>query len=493
MTLASYSQPKGLYPLCFTELWERFGFYAVQTILVLYMSRKMGLSDDRTFLLYGAFSSMIYLTPVLGGYIADRFMGFSQAVILGGFLFILGYSIMAIPSIQALFLGMSIVIVANGFFKPNVSSMVGELYTREDPRRDGGFTLFYMGINLGSLFPPLFAGPLVNNYGWGWGFFVAAIGLCIGLVIFFCCKKRLGRIGEVPAISPLYRGSKHKTLFYFLLGLGILAAIGILHVLFLYPTATDLFLIVVSLAILIAVLVFLFRERPEQRNKLLACLILIAISVGFWAVYTQIFTSMMLFADRNMSKHWLGIPIDAEFTQFFNPFFIILLGPVLGRFWVWLERRGKNPSTPAKFTYGLLFLSLGFLFLAAGVQFFHTEGITSPWWLVGSNFLLTIGELALSPIGLAMITRLAPHHLVGMMMGVWFLTQSAAFAIGGTLATWASAPKGAAPTQTIGIYSHAFFYYGLLTLLLASLSFFLIPLVKQLIGPVKGPTPTPKA
>jgi len=493
MSKVTYSQPKGLYPLSFTELWERFGFYAVQTILVLYMSRKMGLSDDQTFLLYGAFSSLIFLTPVLGGYIADRFMGFRQAVILGGFLFILGYSIMAIPSTQALFLGMSIVIVANGFFKPNVSSMVGELYDREDPRRDGGFTIFYMGINLGSLIPPLFAGPLVDHYGWNWGFFTAALGLVIGLIIFISCKKMLDRVGEVPAISPLYHSSKHKTLFYFLLSVGIVASIGLLHILFLFPKITDLFLIFASLAIMVFVLSYVFREKKEQRHKLIACLALIVISIGFWAVYTQTFTSLMLFADRNMRKEWLGFSIDAEFTQFFNPFFILLLGPFLSRLWVWLESKGKNPSTPAKFTFGLFFLSLGFLFLALGATLFSKNGITSPWWLVGSYFLQTIGELALSPIGLAMITRLAPHHLVGMMMGVWFLTQSAAFAIGGALATWASAPKDALPTQTIGIYSSAFFYYGLLTMFLAAISFFLIPSIRNLIGPVKGTPQTPKA
>jgi POT family proton-dependent oligopeptide transporter len=489
----SYSQPKGLSSLFFTELWERFGFYTIQTILVLYMSRKMGLSDERTFLLYGAFSSMIYLTPVIGGYLADRFMGFRQAIVLGGFLFVLGYAVMSIPSPQTLFLGMSIVIIANGFFKPSVSSMVGELYTREDPRRDGGFTIFYMGINIGSLIPPLFAGPLVDNYGWNWGFLVAALGLVIGMIVFLSSKKMLGRGGEVPAISPLHHGSKQKALFYSFLGIGILAVIGILHFLFLFPATTDIVLIIVSIAILIAVLFYLFREKKEQRHKLLACLILILISIGFWAVYTQTFTSLMLFADRNMGKHWLGIPIDAEFTQFFNPFFILLLSPFLSRFWIWLDDRGKNPSTPAKFTYGLLFLALGFLFLSGGTKFFSVDGVSSPWWLIGSYFLQTIGELALSPIGLAMVTRLAPHHLVGMMMGVWFLTQSSAFAIGGVLATWSSTPKGAEPIQTIGTYSNAFFYYGLLTLGLAAISYFLIPYVKNLIGTPPESIQTPKA
>jgi POT family proton-dependent oligopeptide transporter len=453
----------------------------------------MGLSDDQAFLLYGTFGSMIYLTPVIGGYLADRFMGFRQAIVLGGFLFVIGYAIMAIPSPQALFLGMSIVIIANGFFKTNVSSMVGELYAHDDPRRDGGFTIFYMGINIGSVLPPLFAGPLVDHYGWNWGFLAAAIGLVIGMIIFFSSKKLLARGGEIPAISSLHRNAARKTLFYSLLGIGILCLLGILHVLFLFPHTTDRVLIFVSILVLVGILFFLFRERKEQRRKLLACIILILITIGFWAIYTQTFTSLMLFADRNMSKHWLGIPIDAEFTQFFNPFFIILLSPIMSRFWLWLDARGQNPSTPAKFTYGFFFLALGFLFLAGGTRYFNHGGISSPWWLVGSYFLQTIGELLLSPIGLAMITRLAPHHLVGMMMGVWFLTQSAAFAIGGALATWSSAPKEAGPMQTIAVYSNAFFYFGLLSLAFGFVSYLLIPYIKNLIGSPIEPCKTPKS
>jgi len=473
-------QPKGLYPLFFTELWERFGFYTVQTILVLYMSHGMGLSDTQSYLLYGAFSSMLYLTPVIGGYLADRFIGFRQAIILGAILFIVGYGVMAIRSPQALFLGMSIVVVGNGLFKPNVSSIVGDLYTADDPRREGGFTLFYMGINIGSLIPPLFAGPLVDHFGWNWGFLVASVGVFVGLGTFLGYKSLLGRKGEMPAISPLHQGK--KGIFYTLLGIGILAAIGIFHILFMFPARSDYILIGASVGIIAGVLFYLFKERKEQQRKLLACLILILISVGFWAVYVQTFTSLMLFADRNMGHRLLGLPIDAEFTQFFNPFFIILLSPFLSRFWVWLDERGQNPSTPAKFTYGLFFMALGFLVLGLGVKMFNADGVSSPWWLALSYFLQTMGELVLSPIGLAMITRLAPHHLVGMMMGVWFLTQSAAFAIGGGLATWASVPEGTSVVEALGIYSNAFVYFGLLSLALAGVSLCLVPFVKNLIS-----------
>lgn len=483
-------QPKGLYPLFFTELWERFGFYLVQTILILYMAKGLAYSDERAYLLYGAFSSMLYLTPVIGGYLADRFLGFRKSIVLGATLFILGYALMGIPNTKALFLGLSIVAIGNGFFKPTVSSIVGDLYEENDPRRDGGFTIFYMGINIGALIPPLFAGALVAAYTWGSGFFLASLGMIISLVTFLWARARLGKVGEMPAASPLRRGKGKR--FFFLLGFGIFVAIAIFHFLFLYPKEADLILVVASLAIVATILFFLFKERLEQRRKLVACLILILISVGFWAIYNQTFTSLMLFADRNMSKEFLGFAIDAEFTQFFNPFFIIVLSPLLSWLWIRLDQKGMNPSTPMKFSLGIFFMACGFLFLWAGIHFFEAREQASPWWLIFSYFLQTIGELLLSPIGLAMVTRLAPRHLVGMMMGVWFLTQSAAFAIGGVLATLSNVPKGTSSVASLAIYSHAFLIYGLISLALAAASFALVPYLRRLIGVPSIPLHTPK-
>jgi proton-dependent oligopeptide transporter, POT family len=214
---------------------------------------------------------------------------------------------------------------------------------------------------------------------------------------------------------------------------------------------------------------------------MIVALMLTLISVGFWAIYNQTFTSLMLFAERNMSKHWLGFPIDAEFTQFFNPFFIIVLSPILSQLWIYLDQKKLNPSTPAKFAFGVLFMALGFFFLDIGSRFFGEVGITSAWWLVGSYFLQTIGELLISPIGLAMITELSPPHLVGMMMGVWFLTQSAAYAIGSLLSTLADVPDKLSAQDSLEIYSKAFFEYGLLALALALATFLLIPFMKKLL------------
>jgi proton-dependent oligopeptide transporter, POT family len=477
----SARQPRGLFLLFFTELWERFGFYTMQTIIVLYMTKSLLYGDDKTYLLYGAFSSLLYLTPVIGGYLADRFIGFRQAILIGGLLFVVGYLLTALHQEKAFFIGLSAIIVANGFFKPSVSSIVGELYQPNDPRRDGGFTIFYMGINVGSLIPPLITGVLVTKYGWHAGFLLAAVGMAIGMATFIGGKKRLGVAGDVPSISPLHENPSKKKIFNLFLGIGTLIAVFLVHLIFYIPREADIILIIASILIIFAVIYFLLKERPEQRRKMQACLILILISVLFWALYSQTFTSLMLFADRNMGKQFLGVTIDAEFTQFFNPFFIVILSPILSWLWVWLDRRNLNPSTPMKFSFAVLFMAFAFLFLGGAVAFFSKGGMSSPWWLAGNYFLQTIGELLLSPIGLAMVTRLAPKHLVGMMMGVWFLTQSAAFAIGSLLSTLADVPKEVPPELSIGIYSHAFYVFGILSMALAAVSFLLVPFLKRLI------------
>ena len=487
--MAQEKQPRGLYLLFFTELWEQFGFYTLQTIIILYMTKALLLTDNSAYLLYGTFSSMLYLTPVLGGYLADKYLGFQRAIIVGGALLTIGYLITALPGTKFFFLGLSVIIVANGLFKPNVSSIVGDLYRPNDPRRDGGFTLFYMGINLGSLMPPLFAGYLVTHYGWHSGFLAAACGMAIGLVTFLAGRSRLRSSGAMPPLSPL-QDRKGAVNFYALFSIGILGAILAMVFLFHFPGETTLLLAIASAIILLVVICCLLKEKRSSRNKMIACLILIVISVGFWAVYNQTFTSLMLYADRNMIPKFLGFTIDAEFTQFFNPFFIVLFSPLLSRLWIVLSRKKHNPSIPLKFSFGVLFMALGFFLLGCGGVYFGQNGQTSSYWLAGSYLLQTMGELLLSPIGLSMITVLSPKHLVGLMMGVWFLTQSAAFAIGGGLATLSSVPAKTPQTVSLAIYDKAFFIYGSLALAMAIVSFSLVPYLKRLIhGPDVVKTP----
>lgn len=472
------TQPKGLYLLVFTEMWERFGFYTLQTIVILYMTKALLMPDKQADLLYAAFSSLLYLTPMIGGYLADRYLGYQRAIILGGILFVIGYIVCAFHSESLFFIGLSIIICANGLFKPNVSSIVGELYHADDPRRDGGFTLFYMGINIGALIPPVIAGVLISHYGWHAGFILAASVMLIGQITFLMGRKYLGDAGLYPTAVNAKKNPGVR--FYVSLFVGIVTLIGLCKVAFHHPEITDYIIEAAAVVIVFVVIYFLRKEPKPQQKKMLASLVLILISVAFWSLYNQTFTSLMLFADRNMDKHILGIPLDAEATQFFNPFFIILLSPILSRLWIKMDRVSLNPSIQIKFSLGVLFMSTGFLLLAVGTYFFGNNGLTSPWWLCSSYLLQTVGELLISPIGLAMITVLCPRHLVGMMMGVWFFSQAASFAIGGMLANIAAVPAQLAATASLPIYSHAFIVYGGISLLMALLSFALIPFLNRM-------------
>lgn len=477
--MGSTKQPKGLYLLFFTELWERFGFYTLQTILILYMTKSLGLPDQQANLLYATFNSLLYLTPTLGGFLADRYLGFQRAITIGGMILIVAYCVAALPGSHWFFLGLSILVCGNGLFKPNVSSIVGELYTEHDARRDSGFTLFYMGINLGALVPPLIAGGLVLHYGWHAGFMVAAIGMVIGQLVFFFGKKQLGTAGKSPKHQPTMSFSRK---FYILLSSGIAIAILLCQLALCYPQTTNLLVECSAVAILGLLIFFLFKQSLADRKKMLASLILIIISVAFWALYNQTFCSMMLFADRHIDKHFLGMTLDAEATQFFNPFFILIFSPLLSRLWISMDNNGLNPSTQMKFTLGIFLMSIGYLTLSVGAHYFSHDGLVSPWWLCSSYLLQTIGELLISPIGLAMITVLCPKKLVGMMMGVWFFTQAAAFSIGGTLANIAAIPPHASIMESLAIYSHAFSIYGYISWAAAMISLALIPLLTRMIN-----------
>ncbi len=479
--MSLYKQPKGLYLLCATELWERFGFYTIQAILILYLTKALKYPDAKANLIYASYSALLYLTPLIGGFIADRFLGFQRAILIGGMVSVAGYLITAFPQEKIFFIGLSILICANGLFKPNVSAIVGDLYHEGDPKRDGGFTLFYMGINIGALIPPVIAGVLVLHYGWHTGFLLAAAGMIIGLVTFMVGKKKLTLTGAMPAASPAQPNHPRRWLFEGAFYLGFIILVALCDVAFAYPEATAYLVEIAGVALILVVMFLMFKEKVGDRKKIIAALILTVISVGFWSLYNQTFTSLTLFADRNMEQSFLGIPVNASTMQFFNPLFIIAISPMLSGFWVKLSRNNLNPSIPSKFTMGVLFVSLGFLILPVGLNLFPNGGMVSPWWLVISYLLQTIGELLLSPVGLAMITLLVPKSMVGLMMGVWFFSQAAAFSLGGILANLAAIPDNLTKLQSLAVYDHAFLIFGVLSLGLTAGSFVLIPFLKKLI------------
>ena len=475
-------QPKGLFTLCFTELWERFGYYLLTTILVLFLTQSAHLSEHDANLLYGAFAALLYVTPVIGGWLADKFLGFRQAVLIGAGALFIGYVLMIFSDMHLFILGLSFLIIGNGFLKPSVSSIVGDLYGQGEAKREGGFTLFYMGINIGSIIPPLIAGSVVLHWGWHYGFALAAAGMVICVLTFTLSSRVIWRVGNIPQGSPLKRGISAATWFNLKLYIGTLVCVGLIYVGVEHAQATTWVVIVAAIVFTLYVLRDLFKEDVAHRYAMIAALVLIVLSVGFWALYNQTFTSLMLFANRNMDKQLFYWHITPEFTQFYNGFFIIILSPFFNYLWMSLNKYKLNPSFPMKFALGILFMSLGFLLLTWGTAArFSEQGIISGWWLIGSYFLQTIGELCLSPIGLAMITMLAPKHLVGTMMGVWFFASAGAYAITGMLANWAVVPVHETLSHALAIYHHAFGLWTAMSFVLTIISFICYPFLKRMI------------
>ena len=361
MVQVKEKQPVGLYWLFMTELWERFGFYTIQIIAALYLTKGLGFDDDRAFLIIGGLNAMIYMTPVMGGMLADKIIGYQRAIMFGGSLLAVGYLIMAMPSESVFFLGAAIVILANGYFKPNVSSIVGDLYRKQDPRREGGFTIFYMGINVGALLPSLFIGWVVTQYGWHAGFFVATMGMVISLVTFLIGRHYIQDCGKIPMGSILLNAPMRVW--------GIIVAVTavavlLVFLLFFSPLMMNLVIIAISVIYVIYVLWITIKLERSDQARMLACLILILISIVFWMLYNQTFSSLMLFADRNMVQSFMGIPLTAENTQFFNPFFIIVFSPLIARLWIKLDQRSLNPSIAYKFSYSIVLYSINLKTLA---------------------------------------------------------------------------------------------------------------------------------
>ncbi|MCD6048175.1 MAG: dtpA 1 [Gammaproteobacteria bacterium] len=475
------NQPKGLFVLCFSEMWERFGNMTILTLMVLYLTKQLHYADHYAYLLSGAFSAFLYITPAVGGSLASRILGFQRAILIGGGLLAIGYFTIATTTQFAFFVGLSLLILGNGFFKPNVSSIVGELYAAGDSRRESGFTLFYMGINLGNLLPPIFIGKLVNAYGWHSGFVLAGVGMLISLAIFLSGRRYLDGVGEVPKHSILNQSPVERARFNLLFVLGIIISVFAVFGALKVPQLSNVILLICSVLIICYIVLTTFSLEKSERNGMLVCLILTVISVAFWAIYMQVFSSLLLFADRNMSMQFLGMTINAEMTPGFESFFVLVFAPVLSLLWPYLAKRGLNPSYSMKFAVSILGIALAQFVLAFGIKFFSHNGLTSPWWIVLTYFMLAVMELVLSPIGLAMVTALTPKKYIGLMMGVWFLALAAAFSVGGLLATIASVPPNSSVLASQDIYMHAFFKFGCIGLFFGLIALALVPKLKKMV------------
>lgn len=453
--------PKGLYVLFFAEMWERFSYYGMRALLVLYMTKQMLYGDAHAYSVYGAYTALVYTFPVIGGMLADRFLGNRNAVVLGGVLMALGHFAMAIPHETYFYLALSLLIVGNGFFKPNISSVVGKLYPEGDPRRDAGFTLFYLGINLGAFFSPLVCGLVGEMWGWHYGFGLAGVGMVIGLIVFLRGQRLLEGHGLAPNPAKL----KAKMLpgipnIYFLYFCCLAVVPGIAIVLNVHEYVGGI-LYVVGAVMILWLLVTAFRSDNVARDRLLALIILMFFHCVFWSFFEQAGSSLMLFAERNVDRMMFGWEMPSSISQSFNPLFIMILSPFLARFWMKLQEKKEQPSIAFKFVLGLLQLGLGFAAFVVGAKFAGDNALVGMVWLVLGYFFHTTGELCLSPIGLSAVTKLSPGKVVATVMGTWFLSIAFAQHIAGAIAKLTALPDTeagatASAAQSLLLYTDVF-------------------------------------
>jgi POT family proton-dependent oligopeptide transporter len=474
-------QPKAFYFIFFLELWERFGYYGMQALLVLYMSKVFLFSDDAAYETFAVFSALAYLTPMLGGYVGDQLLGYRRSLLLGGILLTIGYVLLAIPNDKNFFyLGLCMICVGNGLFKPNTNSLLGKVYGHNDPRLESGFTLFYMGINIGSLLAMSSVGYVQEAWGWPVAFGLSAVGLILGLSIFLTFAGIIKNVGSKPDLHPLNKSILPKFIP------GLLLTIGLVYVLLHEIVIAN---IVLSFADLIVAVIFaylLMRTQGEERRKLLASLILILLSITFFALYWQMPMSINLFTERNVEHQLFGFYIPTASFQSFNPFWIFILSPILSIAYQKTAVRGVNPSIPTKFALGLIMIGLSFLILKMSTFYADQASQVSSWWVILSYLLGALGELLVSAIGLAMITKLAPPRLLGFMMGTWFLGTAAGAAFGGQIAKLASIPEHLVdPSQSLNIYGNVFLQYGLFSIVIGIIALFFVNKICNLMGEKK--------
>jgi len=439
---AREKQPPGLFLLFGVEMWERFSYYGMRALLVLYLVDKahggMAWSKEASQKLYGWYGFLVYLLPVAGGYLADRVIGTHRAMLIGACIIASGHFCLAVPGQTTFFLGLGLIILGTGFFKANVSTMVGQLYREDDPRRDGGFTIFYMGINLGALLGPLVCGGLAASprFGWHWGFGAAGVGMVIGLVMYVVLKARY-----LPGI-----------------GLAPLA-----------KTASERAAPAVALT-------------GHQRQHVLALFVVFAFIIFFWAAFEQAGSSMNLFAAEHTRLTFGGFTAPAAWFQSVNPLVILIFAPIFAALWVRLAKRGRDPSTPTKMSIGLALVGVGFLLLVAGARFADAGALVSPAWLLGAYVLHTFGELCLSPIGLSLVSRLAPPKHTAVFMGLWFVATAFAEFLAGHLAAATEKVARGEVFHLFGGQADFFFIFVVSSLVAALALATLTPWLKRLMA-----------
>ena len=416
--------PKGLFVCFATEMWERFSYYGMRALLILYLTKHWEFTDATSYLIYGAYTSLVYIMPVFGGMLADQILGSKKAVTYGAILLVFGHLGMTVESNEQIFyLSLALIVSGVGFLKPNISTMVGALYEEGDPRRDSGFTIFYMGINIGAFTATLLCGYLGEEIGWAYGFGAAGIGMLLGLIIFLWGQKYLEGLAEPPSNKYMTKinGISYEHWAY------ISGVVMVLVTWFLVQNSQLVGQLLGGFGVIFIgawLLYALLKCAPEERDRLIVVGILILFSLIFWALFEQAGSSLNILTDRGVDRVIFGWEVPASMFQSLNAGFIFTIAPLFALLWIALAKRNMEPSTPIKFSIGIVLVGLGFLALVYGMN--SSEGLqTGVIWIVLIYLLHTLGELCLSPVGLSSVTKLSPQRIVGFMMGMWFFASAA--------------------------------------------------------------------
>ena len=496
---ALFGHPRGLGLLFVTEMWERFSYYGMRAILVLYLVNALKWDTAHAANLYGTYTMLVYLTPVIGGYLADRFIGTRRSLVIGSIIISLGHFTLAFPGMTAFYAGLGLIIIGTGFFKANVSTMVGEIYPRGDSRRDAGFTIFYIGVNTGAFLGPIVCGYLAQSpsYGWHWGFAAAGVGMVLGLIVYLWGREKylpgIGVSAEksgVMSAAATEAADSGNPVAHGAIGAVLGGAVGY------FLGSGSILGLLMGLVIGAALTVTVLGTQGEERKRVIALFIVVFFVIFFWAAYEQTGSSMNLFADKNTDLHAGSFNIPSSWFQSVNPFIIVTFAPIFAWMWTALGKAGKEPSTALKMVLGLALLATGFLFMVIGGARADTGVLVSPFWLVAAYAFHTWGELCLSPVGLSYVTKVAPVKFASLLMGVWFLANAAANKIAGSLAAFTPTP-GEAPQasasgiggmiQTWSATNHGFYMIFVVAgFAAAAIMLLFVPLLKRLTASVKA-------
>jgi POT family proton-dependent oligopeptide transporter len=505
--------PVGLYVCFFTEMWERFSFYGMKALLFLYLIKYHLFQDDNGYNLLGAYGGLVYAMPVIGGLLADRYLGMRKAVIFGGSLLVLGHLGMAFEghqatlvdgqvvrdekALQVFYFSLALIIMGVGFLKPNISTIVGRLYPDNDPRRDSGFTIFYAGINLGAFIAPLICAWLGETYGWKYGFGLAGIGMFLGLLIFIYGQRYLEGHGEPSAPERLHRKRLGLSTEYWIY-LGAIAGLSIIWLLIQthsvtvqlvagLPAASPVLWAMhgVSIALLTGIIWFMVKHcNKVERDQMLAVLFFIFVGLIFFSLYEQTYGSWVAFSDRVMDRHIFGWDFSAGQLTALGALFIFVLTPLFAWLWPYLDRRGLNPSKPVKSALGITMAAVAFYILWLSTQWTTEAGLASIWFLVLAYLVLELGEMMLSPIGLSAVTELSVPRVVSLMMGAWFLGTAYSEFLAAELSKLSAMDTVAGQVKDIGealaIYADLFAFTARIGVVAAIAVFVLAPWIKRL-------------